>query len=255
MISNDKIRKTLRVISVLFLVWALFLFAQDAYSTMNHQKENTVLEEIKENISEEIIDTTGTPPEEVKPEDIMGSIEFFNRLKTGNDDYIGWIYLPGLKIDHPVVAAPNNSYYLNHGFYKSYNMYGTIFADYRNEDLYLEPHLVIYGHHMKNKSMFSYLDTLRTKSNYASNKIIEIYTEEGLKKYIIFSVHSVNAETTSLSLPYEGNVQTLIASYTKKALYKTGVDTSKATQVLTLVTCTLAVTNGRLFVHAIPYNE
>jgi sortase B len=255
MINNDKVRIILRALSLLFLVWALFLFGQDAYSTMNHQQENTNLNDIKEDISEEIIDTTGTLPEEVKPEDIMGSIEYYNKLKATNPDYIGWIYLPGLNIDHPVVAAPNNSYYLNHGFYKSYNKYGTIFADYRNTDLFLEPHLVIYGHHMKNKSMFSYLDTLRNKSNYAANKIIEIYTSEGLKKYIIFSVHSVDAETTSLSLPYEGDVQTLIDAYTKKTLYKTGVDTSKATQVLTLVTCTLAVTNGRLFVHAIPYNE
>ena len=143
MISNDKIRITLRAISIIFLVWALFLFGQDAYSTMSHNQENTNLEEIKENISEEIIDTTGTLPEEVKPEDIMGSIEFYNKLKATNSDYIGWIYLPGLKIDHPVVSAPNNSYYLNHGFYKSYNKYGTIFVDYRNTQLWLEPHLVI----------------------------------------------------------------------------------------------------------------
>jgi sortase B len=255
MIKNEKLRKTLRGLSVLFLVWSVFLFGQDAFSTSNHQQENKNLTDIKENISEEIIDTTGTPPEEVKPEDIMGSQAFYDNLRAANSDYIGWIYLPGLKIDHPVVAAPNNSYYLNHGFYKAYNMYGTIFVDYRNTELFLEPHLVIYGHHMKNKSMFSYLDTLRTKSNYSANKIIEIYTSEGLKKYIIFSVHSVDATTTSLSLPYEADVQTLIESYTKKALYKTGVDTSKATQILTLVTCTLAVTNGRLFVHAIPYND
>jgi len=255
MIKNEKIRKILRILSILFLAWALFLFGQDAYSTFNHKQENANLAEIKETVSEEIIDTTGIAPEEVKPEIVMGSMEFHKNLKDTNSEYIGWIYLPGLNIDHPVVSATNNSYYLNHSFYKTYSIYGTVFVDYRNTKLFAEPHLVIYGHHMKNRSMFSYLDTLRDANNYEANKIIEIYTEEGLKKYIIFSVYSVDAAVTSLSLPYEGNIQTLITGYSSKALYRTSVDTSNATQVLTLVTCTLAVTNGRLFVHAIPYNQ
>ena len=108
---------------------------------------------------------------------------------------------------------------------------------------------------MTNRSMFSYLDTLRDKQYYASNKTFEIYTESGVKKYIIFAVETVNADTTTISLPYTGNVQTLIKTATKNALYKTGVDTSKATQVITLVTCTVLARNYRILVHAIPLTE
>jgi len=91
MITNDKIRITLRAISILFLVWALFLFGQDAYSTMNHQQENTNLEDIKETVSEEIIDTTGTLPEEVKPEDIMSAYDgLMNHKEVYTSVLVDW---------------------------------------------------------------------------------------------------------------------------------------------------------------------
>lgn len=254
MIKNEKLRITIRVVAVLFLVASLYLFGQEALGTLSHQKETKTLDQIKEDISEQIIDTTGTPDvtPRPKPEDIMGTVEFFNKLKQANKAYVGWIYMPGLSIDHPVVLAPNNSYYLNHGFYKAYNQYGTIFVDYRDTKGFEEPHLVIYGHHMKNNSMFSYLDTLRYKKNYEANKTFEIYTDTGVKKYLIFSVETVNADITTLTLPYTGNIQTLIAKHQKNALYKTGVDVSKATQLITLVTCTTVATNFRVLIHAIP---
>jgi len=254
MIKNEKLRITIRVAAVLFLVASLYLFGQEALGTLSHQKETKTLDQIKEEISEQIIDTTGTPDVKPrpKPEDIMGTVEFFNKLKQANKAYVGWIYMPGLSIDHPVVLAPNNSYYLNHGFYKAYNQYGTIFVDYRDTKVFEEPHLVIYGHHMKNNSMFSYLDTLRYKKNYEANKTFEIYTDTGVKKYLIFSVETVNADITTLTLPYTGNIQTLIAKHKKNALYQTGVDVSKATQLITLVTCTTVATNFRVLIHAIP---
>lgn len=254
MIKNEKLRKAVRLLSILFLVSALYLFGGEAISNINHQKEIDKLSNIKEDVTETIIDTTDTTPIDIKPEIVMGSIEFYNKLKETNKDYVGWISMPGLLIDHPVVIGKDNVYYLTHSLYKAYNKYGTIFVDYRNKNVFAEAHLVIYGHHMKNKSMFSHLDELRTKSKYEANKIIQIYTQDGLKKYLIFSVYPVDAAIYSLSLPYKGNIKTLIAEYVKKSLYKTGVDVSKATQVLTLVTCTLAVTNGRLLVHAIPIN-
>jgi sortase B len=255
MIKNEKLRKGIRGVAVVLLAIALYLFGQDAYSNYTHQQENDNLDQIKEEVSEEIIDTTDPGEEKPKPEDIMGTLSFYTKLKETNPDYVGWIYMPGMHIDHPVVMAPDNAYYLNHGFYKSYNKYGTIFVDYRDKEIYDEPHLVIYGHHMVNKSMFSYLDTLRDKQYYTNNKTFEIYTEDGVKKYIIFAVETVNADTTALSLPYTGNIQSLIKTYTKNALYKTGVDTSKATQVITLVTCTALARNYRILVHAIPVNN
>ncbi len=255
MIKNELLRKSLRIIAIAFLVCALYLFGQDVLGRYNHQRENDQLDQILTDITETIIDNTNTDPTEVKPETVKGSVEFYDKLKSINDDYVGWITVPALHVDFPMVIGNNNSYYLGHSLYKKSSKYGTIMVDYRNKKLYDEVHLVIYGHHMKDKTMFSYLDTLRKQSNYEANKYINLYTPDGLKRYLIFSVFAVDSTTTSMALPYTGDPQNLISSYEKKALYKTGVDTSKATQILTLVTCTLAVTNGRLFINAIPVED
>jgi len=255
MIKNEKLRKIIRSIALILIAVALYLFGQDLYSTYIHQQETDSLNQIKEEITQQIIDTTDPGEDKPKPEDVMGTVSFYTKLKQANADYVGWITMPGMHIDHPIVLAPNNSYYLNHGFYKKYNMYGTLFVDYRDTNVFDEPHLVIYGHHMVNRSVFSYLDTLRDKQYYVNNSTFEIYTQNGVKKYVIFAVETVNADTTALTLPYTGDIQALIKTYTKNALYKTGVDTSKATQVITLVTCTVVARNYRIFIHAIPLVE
>ncbi len=253
MIKNENLRKLIRIGAVIALVFSLYFFAAEALSYLSHQQELKNLQDIRDEVSEDIIDTSGEVKEDTS--DIMGSIQYYTKLKLQNDAYIGWIYMPKLKIDYPMVLAPNNEYYLNRSFYKTYNKYGTIFADYRNVGVYDDAHLIIYGHHMKSGNMFSRLDDLRQKRNYEPNKIIEIYTKDGLKKYIIFSIYAVDAKKTTFDLPYTGDIQNLLTSYAEKSLYATNVDTSEATHVLTLVTCTLAVTNGRLIVHAIPYEE
>jgi len=251
MIKNEKLRKFIRIGAVVALVFSLYFFALEAFSYYSYQQELKNLEDVLEEVTEDIIDTTGEVKEDTS--NVKGSIQYYTKLKLQNDDYIGWINLPKLKISYPMVLAPDNEYYLTHSFYNGHSKYGTIFADYRNVEVYDEAHLIIYGHHMKNNTMFGRLDELRQKSNYTANKIIEIYEKGVIKKYIIFSVYSVDAKTTFFDLPYTGNIQTLISQYSLKALYKTNVDTSEATHILTLVTCTWAVSDGRLVVHAIPY--
>ncbi len=253
MIKNERLRISVRIIAVIAFVLSISFFSIEAYSYVNHQKEKEKIQIIIDDVIDEVSEPIETVKEEVDTSNIMGSNQFYDKLKLANPDYIGWIYMPNLKIDFPVVLTTDNAYYLDHGFYKDYTQYGAIFADYRTIDKFDDPHLVIYGHHMKNKSMFSNLIDLRKKENYEVNKIIEIYTEEGLKKYIIFSVYAVDADTTTLDLPLKVDIKKLISGYVKKSMYKTTVDTSNATSVLTLVTCTWTVTNGRLFVHAIPF--
>lgn len=252
MIKNEKIRKSIRIFAIVLIVVALYMFGQETLSTLSHQREQKLLNQIKETVTEQVVDTTVPGSSPTKPEDIMGTLAYYNKLKAANAAYVGWIYMPAMHIDHPIVLAPNNSYYLNHSFYKSYNMYGTLFVDSRDTKTFDEPHLVIYGHHMVNNSMFSYLDQLRKEKNYAANSTFQIFTETGPKTYIIFAVETVNADKTVLSLPYTGNIQALIRTYEKNALYKTGVDTSQATQVVTLVTCTVVAANFRILIHAIP---
>ena len=84
----------------------------------------------------------------------------FNKLKEQNSDAVAWIKVNNTNIEYPVVKGSNNSFYLNHSFDKSNNSAGWIFADYRNKFDNTDKNIVIYGHNMKDNSMFGSLKNI-----------------------------------------------------------------------------------------------
>ena len=74
-----------------------------------------------------------------------------------NPNVIGWIEIPGLSISYPVVQGTDNAYYLHHLFTGEYNSSGSIFADWHNQPDFADPNTIVYGHNMKNGSMFGTL--------------------------------------------------------------------------------------------------
>ena len=71
-----------------------------------------------------------------------------------NSDFMGWLQIPGSNIDYPFVRSKDNADYLKRDFYGNYSESGTLFMDYRNLGNFNDQHTLIYGHNMKNKSMF-----------------------------------------------------------------------------------------------------
>lgn len=78
----------------------------------------------------------------------------FNKLKEQNNETIAWLKVNNTNVEYPVVKGTNNSFYLNHSFDKSNNSAGWIFADYRNKFDNTDKNIVIYGHNMRDGSMF-----------------------------------------------------------------------------------------------------
>ena len=88
----------------------------------------------------------------------------FNKLKEQNNETIAWLKVNNTNVEYPVVKGTNNSFYLNHSFDKSNNSAGWIFADYRNKFDNTDKNIVIYGHNMRDGSMFgSMLNILNAK--------------------------------------------------------------------------------------------
>ncbi len=88
----------------------------------------------------------------------------FNKLKEQNNETIAWLKVNNTNVEYPVVKGTNNSFYLNHSFDKSNNSAGWIFADYRNKFDNTDKNIVIYGHNMRDGSMFgSMLNGMRMK--------------------------------------------------------------------------------------------
>lgn len=74
-----------------------------------------------------------------------------------NPQIIGWISVDGTKLNNPILQADNNDYYLNHNFKNKESRAGSVFMDYRNQILDMNKNTILYGHAMKNETMFGSL--------------------------------------------------------------------------------------------------
>lgn len=117
----------------------------------------------------------------------------FNKLREINPDVIGWIYIGGANVNYPIVKGKNNDYYLHRDYRKKSLFAGSIFADYRDSSDFSDLNAVIYGHNMKNGSMFGRLRRLSKKSVYGSDPYIWIYTPQGTRCYEISAVFQTDA--------------------------------------------------------------
>ena len=173
----------------------------------------------------------------------------FNSLKKENSDTVGYLVVKNTSIKYVVVKGNNNSFYLDHNFNKEKNVAGWIFMDYKNTNLKEDKNTVIYGHNMKDGSMFGTLkNTL--KSEWPNNKIIYI-TEKETLKYEVFSTYIVNEEeyyiqTNFNSLEDYDMFLNKIKSRSNKN-YK--VNVTSEDNILTLSSCA-GYGNKRVVLHA-----
>ncbi len=157
----------------------------------------------------------------------------WNELKSINEDMVAWIEIENTPINYPILKDNNNLYYLKHNFNKKYNSNGSIFT--LNKDFIQDDEVVIYGHNMRNKTMFSILGNYLNTNFLKEHQIIKIYTEN--KNYIatIFSCYSigVNEESKNIrKLSYEDRI-----SYYKN---KSNIDTENIDdtgKIIKLSTC------------------
>ena len=118
-----------------------------------------------------------------------------------NPDYIGWIRIDGTGIDYPVVQGKNNSYYMYRTFSGEHNGSGSIFMDWKCEGGISGPFAVVYGHNMRDGSMFMPLHSFSDKAFLEEHPFITIFTPEGEElSYRIFSVRVTDVSDRVFSL-------------------------------------------------------
>ena len=123
-------------------------------------------------------------------------IDWRNLLER-NNDVIAWIQVPGTHIDYPVLKGATNDTYLRHDIDHKYLVAGSIFVDAMHSKPFEEPNTIIYGHHMKNDSMFSDLLLYQKDPKYAKeHSIINIYfPNDTVKEYKVISTHIVDGRS------------------------------------------------------------
>lgn len=114
----------------------------------------------------------------------------FETLRERNPDVYAWITVPGTAVDYPVLqSASDNSYYLTHTIDGEKKPEGAIFTETDNRKDFEDPNTVIYGHDMKNGSMFHSLHNFMDREFFDSNRDVIIYTQDAVRHYRIFAAY------------------------------------------------------------------
>ena len=226
--------KTSKTITYIMLVLFIAIFIYSGYKIIIYFKENIENDEVSKKISNYI----GT--EQIDGIDEKEYIIDFKSLKEINSDFAGFLKVNGTDIETIVVQSKNNSYYLNHNFYKQQNKNGWIFVDYRNKLDGTDKNVIIYGHNMKNGTMFASLKNILNKEwqDNKQNRYITFITENGTAKYEVFSVYKIENENYYITTDFNEEEFTKFAEKIKeRSEYNFEVEVGENDNILTLSTC------------------
>ena len=177
----------------------------------------------------------------------------FESLKKKNSDTVAYIKVNNTKIDYVVVKGKDNDYYLHHNFNKKWNVAGWVFADYHNKFDESDKNIVIYGHNMKNGSMFGTLKTILNKKWYKNkkNNIVNLVTENGEYSYQVFSIYSIDSEDYYINTKFKNNKEfdKFVKKIKSRSIYNYKVDVSGNDKILTLSSC-IGTKGKRVVLHA-----
>lgn len=167
----------------------------------------------------------------------------FDSLRSINEDVIGWIYMEALpEISYPVVQGEDNNFYLHQTYEKNYNFAGTIFIDYENKRDFSDCNTLVYGHNMKNGSMFGHLKKFaEDQETYNKSKYFWILTPEKNYRYEIISAYTtgVNSDTYTLFKGPGDEFQKYLETIRGYSEIKTDAeDLTIKDKIVTLSTCT-----------------
>jgi len=129
----------------------------------------------------------------------------FEELSGMNGDTAAWIDFPGQAISYPVVHGGDNSHYLKYTFEGTRNSNGCIFADARNTGLMTDDNTIIYGHNMRNGSMFGLLKRYMEQDHYEQYPYFDIYTPEAVYRCEIIACCRIRAQGENYPIKFSSD--------------------------------------------------
>lgn len=180
------------------------------------------------------------------------------KLQEFNQDIVGWIQIEGTNINYPVLQGTNNEYYLSHNYKKEKSEKGSIFLSSNYDWKVPSNNLLIYGHNLVNGQMFKDLLKYKDKDFYQEHQNIRFTTtNKDIEFEILSAFYSrVFYKTETNVFKYyefinskkEEEYNKFIENAKNISLYDTGVETKYGDELITLVTCSYHIYDGRFVV-------
>lgn len=266
-----QMKKSLYILTVVLLIVifgvSAFFVGSYVIESREQARKNEELTNLKNNIQESK-PTASAIPEETAPEATFSPVEMrdengmlieYGEIYAKNPDLVGWIRIDGTKLDNPVVQTPDRpNFYLDHDFDGNSSAWGAIYA--REECNVNEPsdNVTLYGHNMRDGSMFASLNAYTEKETWENNPLIFYDTLYEYHVYKIFAVFKTSANLgqgftyhNMIDADNKDAFDAFISKCKELSFYDTGITPQFGEKVICLSTCEYTLDNGRLVVAAV----
>ena len=278
---ENRKRKAARALLLAGIIVCLLPFGQAYGQSRQHRAQQEILKEMVTEAPVEYPVQTNSAPQELsalvlpeqaeetgdeqpeetgdeQPEEKPAMLQQYVGLYEENRDLVGWLSIEGMKIDYPVMQNGDDKYYLHRDFYGNDSKYGCLYVR-KQADLDAGTNFIIYGHNMKDGSMFGDLDRYLEESFYKEHPTVSfdtLYEERTYEILAVFRSQVYNADDDVFKYYqfYEADTQEEFEDFYGNikalSLYDTGVEAKYGDTFLTLSTCAYHVQDGRLVVVA-----
>ena len=240
--------------------------SEDEYDKLRQDTmaSTTATTEASNATTEEFIpDPNDLVPEETFPlnRDYKGFYE-----KNNNKDFVGWLRIDGTKLDYPVMQSPVSeaNYYLYRDYNGDNSTRGSIYAREECDVFTPGDNVTMYGHNMKDGSMFAALNAYVDKSAWDNNSLVFFDTfnhETGEVQYHVYKIFAVFKTTANLGEGFtyqrfenaanQQEFDEFVSNCKKLSFYDTGITPQYGDKMICLSTCEYTLDNGRLVVAAV----
>lgn len=242
-----------KALLIVLLVAALGVFVFSGYTLIERRSEYNASRSEYDDLREQFKQTK-------QPTDASSPIDF-DGLKQKNPETVGWIEIPSAGISYPVVQAADNDKYLTTDFDGNKSKSGAIFLDCESQPDMMGYHTIIYGHHMRDGSMFANLVDFKDEDYFEKNSQITLYTPERTLNLTVIAAYTQNGSDNTVrqfTFADDADFHAFADGRVKLSQNKReGADAAlaRADRLYTFITCSYEAEDMRTVVHAIEITE
>lgn len=187
------------------------------------------------------------------------SIDFTALQENQNTDIYAWITIPNSTIDYPIVQHPtDNNYYLNHNLNGSAGYPGCIYTENYNTTTWADANTIIYGHNMKNGTMFADLHKYADVAFFEEHPYVYIYSDHYVRIYHVFAAYTFSDE--HIYTLCDWNNADAVSNYQTEIFNNSGnfdetVALDNSNKLITLSTCIKNQDDKRFLVQGVLVGE
>lgn len=257
------------VLGIMFRKWYNEEQAERKFNELAEMTTDDSGQEMEEDLTDTEPGTEEAVMEEEEPEswtqlgiDVPERNLDWEALWKENEDIYAWIYIPNTNVDYPILQHPtDDTHYLNYNLDGSKGYPGCIYTESLNHKNFLDYNTVIYGHNMRNQTMFRTLHNFEEDTFFAENPYIYIYTPDGILVYEIFAAyerddaHVLNTNDFYSESGYQKYLDEVLGMRDMSAHIRSEVEVTSQNHIITLSTCVSGKSDRRYLVQAVLLND